>query len=390
MPKPISDRTLILRICDERLRTHLQEKMAAKGEQVAKASSAVAAGNSQNQNNNIGSNLLPKSSREKLIDLDGVSCEPAFPQGSTSSSSSDPTLWNFHCDGATYPARLTNLPCPVELHKTHDHAMYYKCADVAQMLIVYEDQTALEEAESEPKYKVDGFPSYYHSGLTPPMSRVVEKRFKPREHSVIAPPIDQMQEVEKELIQLIETLSTKDTAKKKAPKPAINKELEDVEEVVVDYEPWMDDDGKAPGGIEFDEKDDICKNHPEVWLDPSELKEEKKESNDTTSMSTSAPSTKKKKKKGSNPDAPKAENKGTKKKKEKKKKKSSGNIATSSSAELGPEGVTPTGIDSYVLDSNNMGLDAEVLDLSKFDDIDMDMDIDMGGDVDLGFDFGSL
>ena len=42
--------------------------------------------------------------------------------------------------------RLVNLPCPVELQKTHDHAMYFKCADVAQMLIVYEDTMALDEA----------------------------------------------------------------------------------------------------------------------------------------------------------------------------------------------------------------------------------------------------
>ena len=38
---------------------------------------------------------------------------------------------------------------PVEVHKTHDHANYHKAADVGQMLIVYEDDYAMEEAENE-------------------------------------------------------------------------------------------------------------------------------------------------------------------------------------------------------------------------------------------------
>ena len=87
-----------------------------------------------------------------------------------------------------------------------------------------------------PKYKMDGFPSYFHSGLTPPTSRIVEKkRFKEsRVHEAILPPVD------------------------------------DFEECVVQYEPWMDDHGNRPKGIQFDENDDICKEHPEVWLDPEE------------------------------------------------------------------------------------------------------------------------
>jgi hypothetical protein len=84
----------------------------------------------------VGRNILSSTpttsttaSKETLLDLDGVTCEP---------TQNGSTLWNFHVDGATYPARLVNLPCPIELHKTHDHAMYYKSCDIAQMLIVYE------------------------------------------------------------------------------------------------------------------------------------------------------------------------------------------------------------------------------------------------------------
>lgn len=210
----------------------------------------------------------------QLLDLEGVTCEP---------SEDGSTLWHFHCDGATYPARLVNLPCPVEIHKTHDHAMYYKCADIGQILIVYEDENALEEAESAPGYKVEGFPSYYHSGLTPPMKRVVERRFGAREHKSVAPPRSEVIEVEKELMELIERIS-KDTSKGKGKSKApslssltssqgANKIIEDVVEEVVDYEPWMDDNGRKPKGIEFDSNDVLCTKHPEVWLDPKDREE---------------------------------------------------------------------------------------------------------------------
>eukprot|EP00557_Chaetoceros_sp_GSL56_P002868 CAMPEP_0176502706 /NCGR_PEP_ID=MMETSP0200_2-20121128/14914_1 /TAXON_ID=947934 /ORGANISM="Chaetoceros sp., Strain GSL56" /LENGTH=421 /DNA_ID=CAMNT_0017901831 /DNA_START=129 /DNA_END=1394 /DNA_ORIENTATION=- len=228
----------------------------------------------------------------RILDLEGVTCEPAIqsspdtpldPTLSSSASLLDQyTLWNFRCDGATYPARLVNLPCPVEIHKTHDHAMYYKCADVAQMLIVYEDITALEEAESMPGYKHEAFPSYYHSGLTKPMNRVVQRRFLQREHSSVPPPVNEVMEVENYLMELIEKICTKDPTKKVGRggsgkgsgggRSMTTKILEEIEDEIVDYEPWMDDYGKAPKGIEFDESDAICKMHPEVWLAPEECK----------------------------------------------------------------------------------------------------------------------
>lgn len=249
----------------------------------------------------VASSPLPGSSPSsvsdggRILDLEGVTCEPAI-QSSSDDTPLDPslpssaslldqyTLWNFRCDGATYPARLVNLPCPVEIHKTHDHAMYYKSADIAQMLIVYEDVTALEEAESMPGYKHEAFPSYYHSGLTKPMNRVVQRRFLQREHASVPPPMKEVKEVENYLMELIEKISTKDPAKRvgrggggKGPgssggRSMTTKILEEIEDEIVDYEPWMDDYGKAPLGIEFDESDAICKMHPEVWLAPEECK----------------------------------------------------------------------------------------------------------------------
>ena len=88
-----------------------------------------------------------------------------------------------------------------------DHASYYKAADVAQMLIVYEDSLSFDEGQEKP---IEGFPSYYHSGLTPPMKRVVERRFErcftSRDRKAVPPPRAAVQDVEDQLLELMEKL----------------------------------------------------------------------------------------------------------------------------------------------------------------------------------------
>lgn len=249
--QPIRDRTLILRILVPGLETRLSDKMKEKEDE---ATSRPITSSTDH------------STKETLLDLDGVNCEPTQ-EGST--------LWNFHCDGATYPARLVNLPCPVELLKTHDHAMYFKSANVAQMLIVYEDSMALDEADAYPK--AEGYPSYYHSGLTPPLKRVVERRFTLREHAAVPPPRAEVSDVEGELHELMCKISKEGGKRNKVPSLAsaqhANKVLEELEEEIVDYEPWMDDYGRQPAGIEVDAEDQMCSLHPEVWLAPEKIKE---------------------------------------------------------------------------------------------------------------------
>lgn len=219
---------------------------------------------SRDNKNSSGTN-----NKETLLDLEGVACVP------TQDSS---TLWNFHCDGATYPARLVNLPCPVEVHKTHDHAMYYKSCDIAQMLIVYEDSMALDEADAYPK--TDGYPSYYHSGISPPMKRVVERRFAFREHQPGTKySRNEVSDVEKELHELMCKISKEGGKGRKLKIPSLataqhqNKILQEVEEVVVDYEPWMDAYGAEEKGITFDATDQIASMHPEIWLSPEKIVE---------------------------------------------------------------------------------------------------------------------
>lgn len=167
--------------------------------------------------------------------------------------------------------------------KTHDHANYHKSADIGQMLIVYEDEYAMQEAENEKGYKADGFPSYYHSGLTPPMSGVVKRRFlsrfEERETKPVPPPKAEVTEVENELQDLITRFSGgkggkggkgkgKGKGKKKQSASSSgkdNKMAEEIEEEIVDYEPWMAE------GKKFTIDD--AKLHPEWWLSKAEMKE---------------------------------------------------------------------------------------------------------------------
>jgi transcription initiation factor TFIID subunit 7 len=287
--RPVRDRTLILRILVPGLETRLRDKMKEMEEGYASSSKQPNVPHSADQSSST-------TNKETLLDLDGVNCEP------TNEAS---TLWNFHCDGATYPARLVNLPCPVELHKTHDHAMFYKCCDVAQMLIVYEDSMALDEGDNYPK--TEGYPSYYHSGLTYPLKRVVERRFGSREHVAVAPPRAEVFDDEGELYELMCKISKemqKGSGKRKVPSLAsaqhANKVLEEVEEEVVDYEPYMDDFGRQPAGVELDADDQLLSRYPEVWLEPGVIKEIKlieKEKEEEAKKKKQAAAAKKEKKK---------------------------------------------------------------------------------------------
>jgi transcription initiation factor TFIID subunit 7 len=173
---------------------------------------------------------------------------------------------------------VSSILSPVEVHKTHDHATYHKSADVGQMLIVYEDEYAMEEAENEKGYKIEGFLSYYHSGITPPMKRVVRRRFlsrfEERDVKPVPPYRSEVTEVEKEIQNLITKLSGEKGKGKGKGKRGGNtsattttkeKIIEEVEEEIVDYEPWM----KEGATFTFEE----AKLHPEWWLNMDEIRE---------------------------------------------------------------------------------------------------------------------
>lgn len=99
----VRDRTLVLRVLVPGLHTSLHDKINAN-----KAASAASASSSSSTD---ASSLLLSGSmsgggggggeHHQILNLEGVSCIP---------SSKGSTLWHFRCDGATYPARLVNLP----------------------------------------------------------------------------------------------------------------------------------------------------------------------------------------------------------------------------------------------------------------------------------------
>lgn len=400
-PNLLRDKTLVLRILDERLQSHLREKMLALEESASNEASKNNTNNGHGKQRPQHQQLGSSSSNlqeARICDLEGVTCEPAIQSapassggvsvsananGSSTNEEDSHTLWNFHVDGATYPARLTNLPCPIEIHKTHDHAMYYKCVDVAQMLIVYEDMTALEEAESMAGYRVDGFPSYYHSGLTPPMTKVVSRRFKQREHVSVPPPFEEVQEVEQYLMELIQSISTKDPNKNKPGRGNASistKVLEEIDDEIVDYEPWMDDYGRTPKGIEFSERDAICKAHPEIWLDPDECKSDEQ---DDDGLAPPKPAKdketqKKSKKKSATADGSKTEKKTKKKKPKKTKTAPSEEKASTKSTKIRPKSASP----APPVDTSAGRPPSTITDIGGLDEFDMNLDID-NFDVDL-------
>mmetsp|Transcript_22908 Transcript_22908/g.34390 ORF Transcript_22908/g.34390 Transcript_22908/m.34390 type:complete len:325 (-) Transcript_22908:620-1594(-) len=239
MSDRIKDRVLILRIKPEHLQTTLREKMKS----ISRSSSS---------SKQKGSSSAGNSGMD-ILDLPDVKC---------AASADNSTLWYFTCDNKEYPARLTNLPLPVELHKTVDHAKYFKSTDVGQMLIVYEDMKTMDAEEGTANYSHDAYHSYYHSGLTPPMKYVVHRRFAAREHSAKAPPKHEVADVENYIKGIIVS-STRDGTKKSKKSSQESKVIKEIEDDIVDYEPWMEN------GIEFSETDAICKDHPEVWLPPA-------------------------------------------------------------------------------------------------------------------------
>ena len=179
----------------------------------------------------------------------------------------DERSYNYSTELSCILSEFITSHSPVEVHKTVDHATYHKSADIGQMLLVYEDEYAMQEAEAEKP--VEGFPSYYHSGLTPPMNRVVRRRYlsrmQERDVKPVPPKRTEVHKVELEIKKMIEKLSDKRQAKTKNKPTAKDRVIEEIEEEIVDYEEWMGD-----GGI-FTVED--AKLHPEWWLSKAEIQE---------------------------------------------------------------------------------------------------------------------
>ena len=83
-------------------------------------------------------------------------------------------------DGWVLPAKVVDLPCIIESHKTLDKKNFYKTADICQMMICKEESEENKIEEEEGKKGKDGKDKKFiwPHGITPPLKNVRKKRFR--------------------------------------------------------------------------------------------------------------------------------------------------------------------------------------------------------------------
>ena len=86
-------------------------------------------------------------------------------------------------DNWILPAKIVDLPCVIESHKTLDKKNFYKTADICQIMICTEDQDEFNK-DNDKKIlddkRLDGKDRrfIYPHGITPPLKNVRKKRFR--------------------------------------------------------------------------------------------------------------------------------------------------------------------------------------------------------------------
>ena len=190
-----------------------------------------------------------------------------------------------------FPATLVDTPCVVELMQTHDHGDYFKCGDVGQMLIVHEseeEQDALDTTLAEHYARVKGtLPPgarfTYPSGLAPPNADIVEGNFA-AVHTRNAADFTKAEVRATE--DVLERSRRKDGGGKKrvvadggggGGKQKNEWCWREVQEEVVDFEPWMlQDKSDLNSGKTVLSTDDLVKEHPEIMTYHGKKAPEKK------------------------------------------------------------------------------------------------------------------
>lgn len=165
--------------------------------------------------------------------------------------------WIFWLNSARYPARLANLPCLVESQKTHDKITYYKSNDIGQVLIVFMTEKEAENADLSSK--IPGYEDVYPSGLTPPTTNIVKRRFAKTKRN---------RPFTREEVSRVEDIILKILDKH-------NDNMEYIFEEVVAFEDYMVSED-APGGVTLGDDAQLLKEHPELLLSNFELTDELK------------------------------------------------------------------------------------------------------------------
>lgn len=114
-----------------------------------------------------------------------------------------------------------------------------------------------------------------------------------------------------------------------------SKVLTEYEDEVVQYEPWMDNYGSGKG-IEFGEDDELCLQHPELWLDPNEMGKDEKNGEDEKPVMDGGTEVTKSNKKSNSGRSSKKENKKNRKQEKNRKKKELSNSSPKVAANRAP------------------------------------------------------
>lgn len=200
------------------------------------------------------------SSRIERDALEDVEVVPEDEEDAPSATNFVDRRYAFMMGGARHPARLVNLPTIVETHKTLDGGAYYKCGDVAQLLLVYRDDAELERDRARTKKACAGeaWRSFHPDGLTPPLKAVVSRRFaKARKRAKVAYAVEMIGSVEREMLEIIKS------------EGALS---EDLTEDIVEFEDWMIS-GNEPNGVSIADDSPLAQKYPWVLLNAGDAPE---------------------------------------------------------------------------------------------------------------------
>ncbi|CAH1267695.1 TAF7 [Branchiostoma lanceolatum] len=133
-------------------------------------------------------------------------------------------------DGEALSAKLVDLPCVVESHKTIDKKTLYKTNDICQMLVCStEDQDAKEEEVEESTQKKDKDKKFlYNHGITPALKNVRKRRFRKtmKKKYIESPDVEKevkrLLKVDNEAVNVRWEVIADDENENKEQKPVVN------------------------------------------------------------------------------------------------------------------------------------------------------------------------
>ncbi|KAG7392915.1 transcription initiation factor TFIID subunit 7 [Phytophthora boehmeriae] len=163
-------------------------------------------------------------------------------------SGADNKHFTLQVNGKEYPAKIAQLPCILETHKTYDDNFFYKSGEIGQIFVVTdkeEEKKTLEAQEEIP------------NGITPPNTNVVKRKYEKTKKTTPFPKND-VSRVEEDLVKI-----------------SAGGAFEDVHEELVDFYDWMATDEQPQGIIVTDEME-LIREHPE-YLTLSEEPPDKKQ-----------------------------------------------------------------------------------------------------------------